>query len=412
MKVAAFYGIGGLMKDIMIAILAVAIPCGAARAEPDRSKPLYIEKGALVCMSVEDLDLVTKLRAIGIESPDTPLPKDCRLSAGDLPGTYINSIGAGWLTYWKLHVVFRSGPQGDVWVSALQLHNLSNTNQVAENYLEARARLLASGFAPAAVPRGGEFDQCGDSGENALCKRFPELVNCVGMGPSSGSCRMAFVAPDGRFFVVAAFGWENPNTMVITDSGWANSEDMLHINNILAGKPEFFDLDTVAPENANPENKSNLPRPTEHNGAEHSGDRWISKAIGMMISEIKINYHLSVNECSDVICSFGRNRTPQPLCPKIAACDNLALHISGNAVVGYSATFSAHDWNSALDAAASELGAPKKETIEPKGLIKMRNEYWTWKMPGDLLLTFTVTSGLNAYGTPLDIHEIMLAPDH
>jgi len=114
-----------------------------------------------------------------------------------------------------------------------------SSNQVAEKYLHARARLLASGFAPAAIPRGGESDQCGTSDEVSLCKRFPELVNCNGMGPSSGSCRMAFVAPDGRFFVVAAFGWENPSTMVVTGASWANSEDTLHINNILAGKPEF-----------------------------------------------------------------------------------------------------------------------------------------------------------------------------
>ena len=114
-----------------------------------------------------------------------------------------------------------------------------SSNQAPEKYLHARARLLAAGFAPAAIPRGGEFDQCGISGEVALCKRFPELVNCEGMGPSSGSCRMAFVAPDGRLFVVAAFGWEKPSTMVLTGSSWANSEDTQHIKNILAGKPEF-----------------------------------------------------------------------------------------------------------------------------------------------------------------------------
>ena|ERR1700730_1247124 len=126
-------------------------------------------------------------------------------------------------------------------VACLSLMSVPNASYAAENYLHARARLLASGFRPAPIPRGGKFDQCGIAGEKALCKRFPELVNCVGMGSASGTCRMVFVAADGRFIVVEAYGWEHPSTMVVTGTAPANTEDTKHIHNILAEKPEFSD---------------------------------------------------------------------------------------------------------------------------------------------------------------------------
>ena len=128
-----------------------------------------------------------------------------------------------------------------VLVVGLLLFGTPNTGRAAETYLHARSRLLAKGFKPAPIPRGGEYDQCGTSGEKTLCKRFPELVNCVGMGPDAGTCRMVFVAPNGRFYVVAAYGWEQPNSMHVTGMTWANAHDTRSIKNILAGKPELSD---------------------------------------------------------------------------------------------------------------------------------------------------------------------------
>jgi tripartite-type tricarboxylate transporter receptor subunit TctC len=125
--------------------------------------------------------------------------------------------------------------------SLLCLMGMSIASRAAENYIQARTRIIASGLKPAPIPRGGKFDQCGDAGEQALCKRFPELINCVGMGSASGTCRMVFVAPDGSFTVASAYGWERPSTMVLTGIGPANAEDTKHIKNILAGKPELAD---------------------------------------------------------------------------------------------------------------------------------------------------------------------------
>jgi hypothetical protein len=127
-----------------------------------------------------------------------------------------------------------------IWSTAfvfLAITSALNTAQAAENYLHARARLLASGLKPAPIPRGGKYDLCGISGEGDLCKRFQELVDCSGMGASAGSCRMAFVARDGHFVVVSAFGWEDPKTMVITGLARANATDTKMIKNLIAGNP-------------------------------------------------------------------------------------------------------------------------------------------------------------------------------
>ena len=53
-------------------------------------------------------------------------------------------------------------------VACLYLMSVSAASYAAENYLQARARLLASGLNPAPIPRGGEFDQCGNHREQAL----------------------------------------------------------------------------------------------------------------------------------------------------------------------------------------------------------------------------------------------------
>jgi hypothetical protein len=102
-----------------------------------------------------------------------------------------------------------------------------------------RAQLIAWGLKPALIPRGGKFNQCGASGEGALCKRYPELIDCTGLGAAANMCRMVFVAPHGRFFVVAAHGWDRPRTMVYRAGSWADDADTKAISNILAGKPEL-----------------------------------------------------------------------------------------------------------------------------------------------------------------------------
>ena len=101
---------------------------------------------------------------------------------------------------------------------------LTNTVNAAELYAHARARLLAKGLKPAPIPRGPN-SPCGAEGEGDLCKKFPELVSCSGMGATSNTCRMAFVAPDGRFYVVSTYGWEDPSKMTFTAGTWANATD-------------------------------------------------------------------------------------------------------------------------------------------------------------------------------------------
>jgi hypothetical protein len=161
--------------------------------------------------------------------------------------------GAGPTVDYKLVIAFggQQSAQQETSPSAEQPDNSSEENATGavsavsnhrgQNYIEARTRLLMSGLKPAPIPRGGQFDQCGINGEKALCARFPELVNCVGMGPTSGSCRMAFVTPNGRFVVVSAFGWDDPSTMTLSGIAWAQHEDTKHLKNILAGKPELAD---------------------------------------------------------------------------------------------------------------------------------------------------------------------------
>ena len=116
----------------------------------------------------------------------------------------------------------------------------SQVKEEALTYIWTRTALLSKGWLPAPIPRGGQFDQCGSHGERVLCTRFPELVSCVGMGENSNTCRMAFVMPGKTgYFVLSTFGWENPETMVVTGHGLANEEDTKRIDNIIAGKAEF-----------------------------------------------------------------------------------------------------------------------------------------------------------------------------
>lgn len=104
-------------------------------------------------------------------------------------------------------------------------------------YAEARAKLIAAGFSPAAIPR-GDAGPCGAMGEKQICAMYPETIECIGMGPNSGSCRMAFVHRNGRFFVVEAYGWDTPKDMVFVKGTWANAADTKRIENIIDGKPE------------------------------------------------------------------------------------------------------------------------------------------------------------------------------
>jgi hypothetical protein len=94
----------------------------------------------------------------------------------------------------------------------------------------------------------------------------------------------------------------------------------------------------------------------------------------------------------------------------------MTLFTDGKQVKGYTADFNVRDWTQSLEASTAALGQPKKSTVGPSGIlegglrIRMRNDYWSWSVGDGSTLTYTATSGFNAYGDPLDSHSIMLEP--
>ena len=133
-----------------------------------------------------------------------------------------------------------------------------------------------------------------------------------------------------------------------------------------------------------------------------------SSAIGLPVAQVQSTY--SGVDCSGDMCEFRQNHTPKPFCPSAGPCDNLTLFTDGKRVIGYTADFGAQEWTRSLNASISALGKPKTQTIGPSALVKMRNDYWTWPMNGGLQLSYTATSGFNAYGAPLSGHSIMISP--
>ncbi len=107
------------------------------------------------------------------------------------------------------------------------------TVKAPQDYVQARAQFVLMGLRPAPIPRGGEFDQCLTSDD--ICKRYPEVISCSGMGLNP--CRIAFVAPDGRFVVAETQG-DTPDGLMLTAVTWANPEDTKAIKNIIAGRAE------------------------------------------------------------------------------------------------------------------------------------------------------------------------------
>jgi hypothetical protein len=86
------------------------------------------------------------------------------------------------------------------------------------------------------------------------------------------------------------------------------------------------------------------------------------------------------------------------------------LFTDGRQVKGYTADFNVLDWARSLEASTSALGPPKKSTVGPSGIVRTRDDYWTWSMSDGSTLTYIAISGVNAYGAPLDSHSIMIAP--
>jgi hypothetical protein len=109
------------------------------------------------------------------------------------------------------------------------------------------------------------------------------------------------------------------------------------------------------------------------------------------------------------VCQFGQNDTPQDLCPKIAPCDNLALYADGKSITGFTADFASEDWSHALSETTVSLGIPKKQTIIT---MNMKNDIWNWVMPNGNDLSFNSFGGTNAYGAPLDTHNIEFGPQN
>ena len=130
----------------------------------------------------------------------------------------------------------------------------------------------------------------------------------------------------------------------------------------------------------------------------------VSQAMGKAVSQIQADYPNA--ECSDDMCTFGQNKTPQQLCPSVGPCDELTLFVAGNQVFGYNATFSLQTWTQSLNASAALNGKPKRRVVGPSENMKMRNEYLSWPMADGVELTYTATSGTNFYGAPLDSHSI------
>lgn len=135
-----------------------------------------------------------------------------------------------------------------------------------------------------------------------------------------------------------------------------------------------------------------------------------SSAIGMAISRI-VKEHPGL-ECSDQACQFERNNTPQEFCPRVGPCDNLVLLTNSGRVVGYIASFSLGDWSRSLKVAAAALGEARKETksIGITSRDRTRSDYWSWALAENLELTYSTASGVNAYGAPVEEHEIWLLP--
>ncbi len=135
----------------------------------------------------------------------------------------------------------------------------------------------------------------------------------------------------------------------------------------------------------------------------------ISSGVGRTVSEIRTAYP-AVN-CSEEMCDFGRDPTPERLCPNARPCDNLALFISGGQVVGFVADFSPRDWTQSLNESIAEMGPPGRKTVVPSGRMTLHIDSWTWSMSGRLALTYTATTGTNNLGAALDDHSIMLSPN-
>jgi uncharacterized protein len=133
----------------------------------------------------------------------------------------------------------------------------------------------------------------------------------------------------------------------------------------------------------------------------------ISPAVGKAISLIP--EITSSVDCSQDMCEFARGQTPQALCPGAGPCDRLTLFTDkAKVVVGYVAYFSREDWSRSLDATTKVLGPAKKETIGPSGIIKMRNDRWSFRTSDGGSLEYSAWSGVDMFGEPIDRHSIML----
>lgn len=135
----------------------------------------------------------------------------------------------------------------------------------------------------------------------------------------------------------------------------------------------------------------------------------VSGAIGLNVPQIV--YAFPKADCSGDLCEFARGMSPQIYCPSAGPCSQLVLFIGGMIIEGYSADLDVLDWSRSLEASIKVLGPPRKDVRGPTEHMKIRDEYWSWPVGDGLTLTYTATSGIDFYGTPLDAHNVMLAAD-
>ena len=115
-------------------------------------------------------------------------------------------------------------------------------------------------------------------------------------------------------------------------------------------------------------------------------------------------------DCSDRYCEISSDAVKQKACPRIATCLGIELIIVNGIVRGYVAEFIFAAWELSLGRTTKDLGAPAKKVIEPGGVVRMKNVFSSWEVMGNITITYTATSGYDAFDRPLNTHSIMVSP--
>ena len=131
---------------------------------------------------------------------------------------------------------------------------------------------------------------------------------------------------------------------------------------------------------------------------------------GFQVAELKVVYKDHI-DCGGSFCDFDSEELAEKACPGIPTCTKLELVVKDGRIRGYTADFLFAAWKMALEESTKYYGSPKKSFVVPSDILRMRNDYESWKI-GDLTLTFTYTSGYDGQDRPLDIHSITISPEY